>query len=120
MDQTDDAPKSASADEVNNLDRVARRDAVLRMKGSRNNLAVDLYGNGAFDEPEQLDELPDRHALGYLAARAVDGDLHAPTLPSAEVGASVRKGGAALLPSLLRSCQERAQAIENRVGHLGF
>ena len=74
--EADDAPESAAADEMNDLDLVARPYAVLRVERPRDHRAVDLHGDRPFVEAQVIDEGANGDVVGNVARRAVDRDLH--------------------------------------------
>ena len=78
----DHPTESTSSDEVNDLDLVAGRHAVLRVARARDDGPVDLDRDGAVPEAKVLDQLSNADVLGHLSSRAVDGDLHPGSLPS--------------------------------------
>jgi hypothetical protein len=61
---------------VNDLDLVARGDAMLGVSRAGHDGTVDLDGNRTLGEAKVLDELPHRDAGRDLPPGAVDHDLH--------------------------------------------
>jgi hypothetical protein len=62
---------------MNDLDLVARADAMLRVQGSGDDGPVDLDRHGPLAEAEVIDESANGDLVGYVARCAVDGNPHA-------------------------------------------
>lgn len=77
MGKTNDAPESASAHEMNDLDLVARADTMLRMQGPGNDRPVDLDGHGPIAQPQVVDETANSDLVRHVTGCAIDGNPHA-------------------------------------------
>jgi len=82
LGEANDAPESAPAHEMNNLDFVPRPDAMLPVQRARDDRSVDLDGHRPFAEAEVIDQAENRDLVGHLQRRAVDGDPHGHKLTS--------------------------------------
>jgi hypothetical protein len=67
---------SPSADEVNDLDGVARSDDALAVLGARNDSAIDFDRDRPPGELKVLKELPDGHPIGDAAFFSVERHDH--------------------------------------------
>jgi hypothetical protein len=67
---------------MNDLDLVARADAVLRVQCPRDDRPVDLDRHRPFVETEVIDETANGDLIGHVSRRAVDGDPHPEKLTS--------------------------------------
>ena len=67
---------SAAADGVYDLDAIAGLQPVRRVLPARHDFLIDLDGESAPGQIEQLDQLQGAEILGDLARRAVDDDFH--------------------------------------------
>jgi hypothetical protein len=67
---------------MNDLDLIARPDAMLRMQRARDDCAVDFDSHRPFTEAEVIDETENRDLVGHVLRRAVDGDPHGHKLTS--------------------------------------
>ena len=71
--------RSAAADEVNDLDDVARSYRVHRVPSARHDRSIDLDRDRSVRKAQVLDERADRQPLRHLAGSTVDRDFHGAT-----------------------------------------
>ncbi len=74
-------PDSATADEMDDLDRVAGAHPSSRVLRAGDDLPIDLHRDRAAAEAQVLDQRAHREALGDVALGAVDGHDHGPFIP---------------------------------------
>ena len=70
------ASESTPAHEVHDLDRVSVGQRPCGVLPPRNDLAVDLYGDGPVGEAEVLEQPPDGEAVGHRTGLAIQDDVH--------------------------------------------
>lgn len=62
---------------MNDLDLVARADAMLRVQGPGNDRPVDLDGHRPLAQPQVIDETANGDLVRHVARCAIDGNPHA-------------------------------------------
>src|SRR5262245_7643344 len=69
-------PTSTTADELDDLDAIARGEDPIAVRGARHDVLVDFDCDPTRHDPEPRQQSGDAQRIGHLVWLAVDGQLH--------------------------------------------